>query len=1319
MQADGTVSYHHFGTFDGLPGENITALVQSPNGLLWVGTESGLAVYDGREFRQISFPDSLGTPYIHSLSIASDGSVWVSPALGVVAKVSYRGLERLFSLEERANIRQILLREDTVTFLAKWDYWTLDPGEKEPTRHSYQYESHPIAEMDEHPEAGVGVFNAARDSNGHIWILDGRLGPGRLHSDGTITFVDAPSGTPGDLWYEIGFSQKGIGFLTKGEQLLRFAPDEQEFETVQTGLGDPTYLSVEDNVVYATQDRDILRYEVGEGFFPSPLGPNMGLPETTPRQVLRGREGALWIGTRDGLIQVLNPEVRLLEAIEGTSLYNVAQFMPHEQALWGRTNGSGLFQLRPERRQETPDGIVGWEQKVYSHDEFLHAISSNTRTWKRWSPSDGWHTVRNVAPAFRGVVGPDGNGFFRRPDGLYRYSPEPEAAPAQILSWSEEESRHFRVAPASEGELLVQDHHRLLRLRPPSGEVVDTVGVFPDSLHAHIQALSMGPDGRVWAANERGGVLRLDSSPESVQRFLEHTPMWNVRTAGDSLVLATTRERGLYLVETETGKVRQHLTQTDGLQSNEVLDAHLTADTLYLAHSRGVTLFPTSRLFTDRSSPSVLMSSWEVDLHARSLHSGTRLDVDERTVGFSFTAPSLTYADRVGYEVRLVPLNTTWQSLARGFTRYRNLEPGTYRFEVRARMADQPPGPVATHSFTIPPRFYETWWFYVVVVLGTIGGVAAAYRWRTYHLLQRQEELEQAVDHRMQELRARTEELAEEKRKTERQAERLAELDEAKNRFFAHISHEFRTPLSLILSPLQEAVRRGKALSAEQKWRMTKSAERLQRLIEQLLDLATLEAGRMSLDRQPGDLTVVLKRMTEVFRSEAEEKDIDLSIDVPSGRIETRFDLEKIETIVSNLVGNALKFTPAGGAVTVCVEETEDVDSRVHPRTEDEVKGVVRIEVQDSGPGIDPEVQEQIFNRFERADTSATRKHEGMGLGLALTKELVELQGGTIELENTPGEGTTFRVHLPLVPLETEASTETLEEHQDGLPAGGDGTAAAEDVSLLDLPEEERASRTASSGKDANASILVVEDNDEMRAYLREQLSDRWHVFEAAEGEEGWKKVQEERPDLVLSDVMMPGVDGLELCRRIKAEEDLRTIPVLLLTARAGDTAAVEGLECGADDYVTKPFDIEELRQRITNFMAARVHLREQYRREVRLSSLGATAEKEQMPFIEEVIEVVDEHLGNPDFTVGRLAEEMALSRRQLTRRLKEALDRTPGALIRQRRIDQAKAHLERGAETVAEVAYAVGFRSPSAFSQAFQKQEGCAPSTYASQQIE
>jgi signal transduction histidine kinase/DNA-binding response OmpR family regulator len=1317
-----TTPHRLFRSTDGLPNETITALAQTPNGLLWIGTEAGLAVYDGHQIRSIELPDSIGATYVSAMRALPDGSVWVAPSTGEALKVRRHGVVRVVPLGERL-VQRIVRKRETLLFVTRTAVWRLPPDAAAPTRRPFRYDIRP-SNVQSTTGVGAGVFNADLGPDGTVWVIDGHLGPGRLRADGSVAFVGAPSRAPGNFWYTLRFVEEGTALVLQGEQLHRMEPATGRMDRVVGALGSPTYLSVDGSRAYVTRNQTLLRYEDAGRRPLGALGPAQGLPEQAPTEVLRGQEGGLWIGTREGLLHLPTPETRHVESIRGKPLFNVSQFLAQGEALWAPTRGMGLVQLRPTRRRVTPDGLSGWKWSGTGRDGRLHAVATKTKTWYRWRDETGWQRVRPIRDtatkpaAFSGFVLSDGEGVFKQADGLFRYPPSATATPVPLATWPDSLDYQHNVALAPNGTLVHRAGAYVYRRRA-DGTLLDTLGTVPDNSepgdgelavdpHSNMRDMAVDGAGRVWGAFAYdGGLLRVAPASSTQRVLLKDRSIWHVGVAGDSLVLAGTRRRGLYVVEARTGTVRQHLTQADGLKSNSTLATHLTADTLYVGHPNGITRLPTDELQAPPRSPEVLLTGLEVGFDERPLTIDT-LRTENRTIGFSYAGVSLKHPERIRYEVRLVPQNRAWKATSRRFARYTNLEPGTYRFEVRARLAGRPPGPVATHTFTLPPRFYETGWFQLLAVLGFFGLVLGAYRWRTYRLRRRQETLEATVEER-------TRELAREKRKTERQAERLAELDEAKNRFFADVSHEFRTPLSLILSPLEESLRRGSTLGPTQKQRMADNARRLWRLIDQLLDLATLEAGEMELDRQPGDLAAVAERAAEAFRSKADAKDIGLHVDVPEGRIETRFDPEKVETIVSNLMGNAVKFTPDGGRVVVRIEQLGSTASVEAPGEDETAQGTVRIAVEDTGPGIDPAVQEGIFDRFEQADNSTTREHEGTGLGLALTRELVELHGGTIDVASTPGEGSTFTVRLPLVAVAADRMGKracgSVGDGERGSVGGGERGGEGREGEGRN--GEGRRTDGRSAAEEA-ATILVVEDNAEMRAYLREELGRRWRVLEAAGGEDGWETVQKEEPDLVVSDVMMPGTDGFELCRRIKGDAALRTIPVLLLTARADEEATLEGLQSGADDYVAKPFGPAELRQRIENHLAARAHLRERYRKEGPLSSLIApVGDDAASPFVESVVDALEPHLDNPDFTVEQLAEEVALSRRQLSRRLKSAVGEPPSEFLRRCRIERAKTLFENGAETVAEVAYAVGYRSPSHFSQVFQDEVGTTPSAY------
>jgi signal transduction histidine kinase/DNA-binding response OmpR family regulator len=620
-------------------------------------------------------------------------------------------------------------------------------------------------------------------------------------------------------------------------------------------------------------------------------------------------------------------------------------------------------------------------------------------------------------------------------------------------------------------------------------------------------------------------------------------------------------------------------------------------------------------------------------------------------------------------------------------------EPGRHK----VRVFTPPPGGGLSAPETVfvnPRPFYRTPWIWLLFVAGVALCGYGLYRWRLKNL--REEELTQKVDERTRQLR-------EQKNKIEQQAERLRELDEAKSRFFAGVSYEFRTPLTLIRGPLRDlADRPSGALDDEAREQIAlavRNAERLEHLIDQLLDLSRLEAGQVELQPRRGDLAAFARETTRAFTGWAERKSIALECCGATGRLEAEFDPDKLRTVLGNLLSNALKFTPEGGTVVVTVARAGAEEA------------VLRVE--DDGPGLSEEDLPHIFDRFRQVGDPATREEGGVGIGLALAKEFAELHGGDIRVESTPGEGAAFTVTMPLRMANTDAkeTVETWRAASDDVEDRGgnkEGNAATQQRAASDARSEGDAPRPNAP------TLLIVEDDAEMRRYLRTHLAEDYRIEHAGNGAEALAAVRNERPGLVVSDVMMPEMSGDELCQRLKADDDLGDLPIILLTAKAGEDERIHGIECGADAYVEKPFSMSELKARIAHLIEGREDLRERFSREIVMQPEGVSVTPEEEAFYEQARGVVEAHIGESDFTVGQFANEMAVSRSTLRRKLKAATDRTPGRFVREMRLARAAQMLEQDeALTVAEVAHAVGYRSADHFARIFRERFGASPSEY------
>jgi signal transduction histidine kinase/CheY-like chemotaxis protein len=509
------------------------------------------------------------------------------------------------------------------------------------------------------------------------------------------------------------------------------------------------------------------------------------------------------------------------------------------------------------------------------------------------------------------------------------------------------------------------------------------------------------------------------------------------------------------------------------------------------------------------------------------------------------------------------------------------------------------------------------------------------------------------------------------------EAEKLQEIDRLKSHFFANISHEFRTPLTLILGPLNKLIE-GQYPGNPQTYfqLMKRNASRLLELINQLLDLSRLEAGKMELNLSSGDIMAFMKVIAGNFESLAESRSIRFHTHFSPAEVQMAFDRDKLEKTLNNLLSNAIKFTPEEGDVWMKVEK---VDSSLE------------ITIRDNGIGIPEETLEHIFDRFYRVEG---HQYEGTGIGLALVKEIVDLHRGQIQVSSTVGQGSMFVIQLPVGQM-VEVSPRPVKPLQpvefQPLP---------EDVSII----------VEDPAKDASL-ILLVEDNPDIRLFIKTILGDAYRVLEAENGKVGWEKAQAEIPDLIISDVMMPEMDGYAFTEKIKTDARTSHIPLIILTARAGQESKIQGLNLGADDYLRKPFDEKELTLKIHNLLAQRKRLQEKLKAEIfTLAPEAIEVESADQKFLERLISIIESYMGDETFSVEDMSREIGLSRSQLHRKLKGLVGQSPSVFLRTIRLKRAKQLLEAKAGTVGEIAFMVGFNTQAYFNKCFKDEFGMTP---------
>jgi len=652
-----------------------------------------------------------------------------------------------------------------------------------------------------------------------------------------------------------------------------------------------------------------------------------------------------------------------------------------------------------------------------------------------------------------------------------------------------------------------------------------------------------------------------------------------------------------------------------------------------------------------------------------------KLKYDQNSITIDFA--SFDYANSIGiqYSYFLEGFDKDWNepSVNRSAT-YTNLDPGEYTFHVKTVSIDRKEsnqGPVL-HVILYPP-YWETWWFRGILLL-TISVLI----YLLIAFLLNKEKLKNDLS--IERLNAR----------------KLHELDMMKLRFYTNISHEIRTPLTLILGPL-EKMRTNSIPQSEVKGHidvMHRNASQLHQLINQLLDFRKLETGNLKLVLTCGDMVSFLAGIVGSFDKYAEEKEIELKFNSLKKEIITTFDADKLGKIMNNLLSNAFKFTGKGGKISVNLALVFDSDDN-DPVGDSSDTRLIEITVKDSGIGIAESNLEKIFNRFFQVDDGA--RQTGTGIGLALTRELVKLHKGHISVQSKPGKGSKFTVQLPY----EETSVHMLESQVK--PA----SLTSSDI----LPVvEEFSSEALISGRKI---MLLVDDNPDVRYFIKSHFDSNYQVLEAENGLEGWNIAVKTVPDIIISDVMMPDMDGFEFCKKVRKDERTSHIPIILVTALGSREHEIQGLSHGADDYITKPFDLVILQTKVENILTVRQSLRQKYTSEMLLQPKNVILSSPDERFLQKAIEVVENNISDPDLDIERFASEIGVSRMQLYRKLDALTEMTVKEFVRNIRLKRAAQLLVQKKMNISEVAYAVGFKDLSHFRKCFKQEFNMSASDY------
>ncbi len=862
--------------------------------------------------------------------------------------------------------------------------------------------------------------------------------------------------------------------------------------------------------------------------------------------------------------------------------------------------------------------------------------------------------------------------------------------------------RIYNLLEIDEGRILAagRDGLGLISFHGESSERVITseaLGVGPSE---EFFGLSMAPGGGVWVGSGSSGLAHVQFDP-----FDNDSPtvQWYGREHGlvDETIYAILREpagqlwlssnQGLMRFDPQSGSLHQ-FTPPDGVQHFEFNNAvaHVgSSGRYYFGGINGVTAFQPEKVHTLQQPPRVKLQEVMINGAGKTLDTSTPVrlnlthdqnDLDIRFVGLHFADPR-----RIRYAYKLEGLDQEWgQPGDQRQVRYAGLAPGNYRLLVRASNSDgvwSDEHELLTAVVRYPP--WQTTWAYVAYLLTGLLLLALAYGMHRHRRMVLEDEV-----------KARTLKLEQQQGLIHRQAEELRDALEARGQFFTSISHEFRTPLTLILSSLDRLEAQGGEPAAVERGR--RYSRLLLDLVDDLLDLSRLRAMTETGSGGAWALSPGVAFTVEAFRHNASERGLNLHSELEEAWW-TRCSQEHVEKILLNLLANAIKFTAAGDTIKVRLHGDDD--------------GAI-LEVIDTGPGIPAEERVRIFRQFHRSASAVSDRIEGTGIGLALVREMALVMGGEVVLESEPGRGSCFRVLLPAFRDET-LKVDGVELFNTADPQIPEEVPLASGSQPFSEKEETR------SGQ--GEVVLVVEDNPDLREHLRYTLEGQWKILLAADGRQGLEQAIEHHPDLIVSDIMMPGLDGFELLEALRANPDTSHIPVLLLTARQDRETRLKGLALSADDFMAKPFDDSELKVRLQRMLDNRKRLRRHLLHETARAQMDSGQDNPDLvdrdrELVARINQILADRLSEPEFDVATLCEALAIERRTLQRKLKALTGLTPAAYIRHFRLAQARRLLLETDRSVNEVALHCGFSSAQHFSRLFRKQYQAPPDQWRQQ---
>lgn len=1340
-------TFHKLDIYKGMSSNQVKAIIKDKNGFIWFGTMSGLERYDGYTFRL--FRNTLNNNTVTTNANSSiDGlyelpgdKIWVKSINSESGIFNFRAEK--FEMTANSYLQLLGMPMGRISNVVKGNagrYWFVyeDKG-----LGLYLYSSTDGKVQKIEGENTKEKADDVKETNdGQVWIVyhDGLIQKYSiaqrklLFASDVILKQNVNSydynfivDSDGDLWLRVlskgvylfapksntvrQFTENSPGSKLSSNLITQILQDNNGLIWVATDHGGVTLINKKENCKTDYLLNDPLTH--------------LSLSQNSIISMYQDNRGVIWLGTyKNGVNYFIDNSIVKLQLFHhkisdpNSIQYDDINCFVEDKSgnTWIGTNGGGLIYF--DRKKNS------FKQVFYNADNKT-GVKSNVIV-SLYIDHEG---ILWIGTFFEGLYRYDGKKFT-----YYKHIDGDSTSLSDNNVWAlcEDAQQNLWVGTLNEGlNILNKKTGKLTRYVPDKK-------ISPGEIK-YISVLKLNNDGNIWVGTSASGVFTIDKNQKIIHQYSNNTTkgvtndgVLSLNEDSQGRLLIGTKD-GLTVIDEKTNK-SGHFTVFDGLPDNAVLNVledknhtfwistprglcnailnikgndlklsviHYTeinglqnlefnekaamktrSGELFFGGPSGFNIINPDNVIKSAHPEKIIFTGLQIldkfiypgdTINGRVVLPQSlpfldeiHLKYKENVFTIEFSTTGLMADNNERYAYILEGFNNDWLYPAdnKHSATYTNLSPGNYVFKVKAMGSNGVWGDIKTIKIEVQPPLWRTTAAYLLYFI-LLSGLLLLIRKITLDRVHMRYQMAQF----------------------KYEADRANEMEQIKTKFFTNVSHEFRTPLSLIITPLDKLVENETEPEQRQQLKLVhRNARRLLNLVNQLLDFRKMEVQEVKLYPSVGDIVSFCKDIADSFTDIAERKKIEFTFSSNIDELGIYFDKDKMEKILFNLISNAYKYTLDNGKVSMKLIYNQRKDNQ----TED----TLTIEVADSGIGIPVDKHEMIFERFFQTEAPANIMNQGMGLGLAITKEFVKLHGGVITVKSEVNKGTCFTVLLPARKIYNEADNLSL------IPG-----AAGE----METPVSNKKPSVA------RKRILLVEDNEDIRFYLKDNLSKIYHVEEAVNGKEGWDKAKSMNPDLIVSDIMMPVMDGLELSGKIRNDLQTAHIPIILLTAMGSEEMQIEGYKIGVNDYIKKPFIFDILASRIKNLITQQIFLQKKFHKQIEVNPSEVTVTSIDEKFLKDALEVVEKHIDDAEFSVEDFSREIFMNRVTLYRKIQALTGKTPSEFIRSIRLKRAAQLLGKSGQSVSEIAWEVGYNDPKKFAKQFKEEFGITPSQYAS----